>query len=425
MQSKYFYIKHTLIMAMAVLACSLSACSDDDAGGAVVVESFGPAGVRHGESIRFIGHNLDKVTSIAFVGATVEQAQFTGQTSTEIDVVIPEKTEEGQVILKTADGDITTKTVLSFNVQVTVESVPTHVKPGETITITGQYVNWIKEVWFTEDVMTDQFVSKSLNEVVLQVPMEAQTGPLSFYTGGTKPVSIDWTGGDIAVTLPTITSFSPTESVRGADLTITGTDLDLVAGVLFKGSEDPFTEFKSKSETEIVVTIPEYAARGKISLVPYSGVKIESADVLMLPLEPLTIYGDALDNGWVKWDGWGAGSSDVNNSDNVREGNKSIKVVFGGDWGGPLQAGGNTPTAGYADFAISVYGTPGTGGKAISLIVKGGSKESTEITIIEGEWTEYLLPLNSTFGDPPKLTEIIVQDHGWAGTIYIDAIGLR
>lgn len=426
MQSKYFHIKHTLIVATTILACCLSACSDDDgAGGPVVLDSFGPAGVKHGESIKFIGHNLDKVTSIAFVGATVDQAQFTGQTSTEIDVVIPEKTEEGQVILKTPDGDITTKTVLSFNVQVTVESVPTHVKPGETITITGKYVNWIKEVWFTEDVMTNQFISKSLNEVVLQVPLEAQTGPLSFYTGGTKPVTLDWPGDDIDVTLPAITSFSPTESVRGADLTITGTDLDLVAGVLFKGSEDPFTEFKSKSETQIVVTIPEYAARGKISLVPYSGVKIESADVLMLPLEPLTIYGDALANGWVKWDGWGGGSSDVDNNENVHEGNKSVKVVFGGDWGGPLQLSGNTPTAGYSDFAISIYGTPGTGGKVINLIAKGGSAESTEITIVEGEWTEYRLPLGSTFGNPKNLTEIILQDHGWAGTIYVDAIGLR
>jgi hypothetical protein len=396
----------------------------------VVLESFGPTGAKHGEPIKFVGHNLDKVTSIEFVGATVEKAQFTSQSSGEIDVVVPEKTEEGKVILKTADGDITSKTVLSFNVQVTVQSVPTHVKPGETIAITGEYVNWIKEVWFTEDVVADQFVSKSVNELVLQVPMAAQTGSLSFYTGGTNPESIDWGGGDIIVTLPAITSFTPTTSERGADLTITGTDLDLVMGVLFKGSDDPVTEFKSQSETEIVVTIPDYTNKGKISLVAFSGLKVESSAVLIMPLPPLeplgkVIYDDALRNGWTKG-GWGGGSADLNNSDNVREGEEAIKVVFAAGWGGPLQMGsGNMSTAGYTEFAISIFGTPGMGGKVVNLVVKGGTTEEKQITIVEGEWTEYRLPLSSTFGSPATITEIFLQDRDWSGTLYVDAIGLR
>lgn len=434
MQSKYFNIKYARVIAFALLACSLSACEADDdaAGGAVILESFGPTGVKHGEPIKFIGHNLDQVTAIEFVGVTIDKAQFSSQTSGEIDLVIPEQTEEGKVILKTPAGDITSKTVLSFNVKVTVESVgPMLVKPGQTITITGEYVNWIKEVWFTDDVVGDEFVSKSLNEVVLTVPMAAQTGPISFYMGGTKPESIDWTAGDMVVTLPTLTSFSPTESKRGDELTITGTDLDLVMGVLFKGSDDPATEFKSQSETEIVMTIPDYANKGKISLVAFSGIKIESSVVLVIPLPPLeplakVIYDDVLQNGWQKWGGWGGGSSDLDNSDNVRDGDKGIKLVSGGDWGAPIQlGGGNMPVDGHTMFAISIFGTPGTGGKVITLAVKGGSIESTEITIVEGDWTEYRLPLNTTFGDPDPITEIYIQDHGWAGTLYVDAIGLR
>ncbi len=84
------------------------------------------------------------------------------------------------------------------------------------------------------------------------------------------------------------------------------------------------TEFKSQSETEIVVTIPNFTNKGKISLVAYSGLSVESSKVLIMPLPPLeplakVIYDDALQNGWTKWGGWG-GTSDLDNSDNVREG---------------------------------------------------------------------------------------------------------
>ena len=182
---------------------------------------------------------------------------------------------------------------------------------------------------------------------------------------------------------------------------------------------------------QIKVIVPEYTNKGKISLVAHSGVVVESATVLVIPLPPLdplglVIYDDAPKNGWSKWGGWGGGSSDINNSDNVREGDKGIKVVFGGDWGGPIQmGGGNSSTSGFTHFAISIFGNPGTGGKVVNLIVKGGTIEEKQITIVEGEWTEYRLPLATTFGNPATLTELFMQDRGWAGTIYVDAIGMR
>jgi hypothetical protein len=432
MQSKCFSIRYSLVIAWAVLFCGLVSCdsNEDGASSQVVLESFGPSGVKHGESIKFIGRNLDKVTSIEFAGATVEKGGFSSQSSGLIELIVPSDTEEGTVTLKTPDGDILSKSILSFDVTVTVESVQAEVKPGNTLTITGEYVNWITEVWFTDGVVVDEFVSKSVDELVLIVPMEAQTGPLVFMTGGTEPEVID-SEEDLIVTLPTITSISPMLAERGEDLTITGTNLDLATGVLFKGSDAPVTTFKSKSETQIVVTIPDYTNKGKVSVVVASGVAVESSDVLTIPLPPLAalglaIYDDALQNGWQKWGGWGGGSSDLNNTDNVRQGDKGIKIVFGGDWGGPMQlGGGNSSTTGFTKFVLSIFGTPGTGGKVVNLIVKGGSTEEKQITIVEGEWTEYELPLTTTFGSPATITELFFQDRGWSGTLYVDHIGLR
>ena len=435
MQLKRFSIKSLLAFAWAVILFSgmVSCESDDDAASsAVVLESFGPTGVKHGESIQFIGRNLDKVTSIQFVGVMVDKGSFSSQSSDVITLVVPEATEEGTIIMKTPDTDIPSKSILSFDVTVTVASVSAEVKPGENLTITGEYVNWITEVWFEDGVVVDEFVSKSVNELVLVVPAEAQTGPLVFITGGTEPDVID-SEDDLIVTLPGITSFTPTTAERGEDITITGTDLDLVTGILFKGSDEPVAEaeFKSRTATEIVVTIPNYTNKGKISLVVASGVSVESSTILVIPLPPLaplafTIYDDALKNGWQKWGGWGGGSSDINNSDNVREGTKGIKIVFGNDWGGAMQlGGGNTSTAGFTKFVVNIFGTAGTGGKVVNLIVKGGTIEEKQITIVEGEWTEYEFSLTTVFGSPATLNELFFQDRGWAGTIYVDAIGLR
>ena len=249
MQLKSINIKYALMIACAALLGGLTSCDSDDEGSSqVILESFGPTGVKHGEPIKFIGRNLDKVTAIEFVGVTVEKGAFSSQSSAQIELVVPDATEEGKVTLKTTEGDVPSKAMISFDVTVTVTVIPAEVKPGTTMTITGEFVNWITEVWFTEDVMVDEFVSKSVNELVITVPLNAQTGPLVFITGGTEPDDFE-SEGDLNVTLPAITSFAPTLVERGDEITITGTDLDLVAGILFKGSDDPVTEFVDHTPT--------------------------------------------------------------------------------------------------------------------------------------------------------------------------------
>ncbi len=431
MQLKCSSIKYLLVIAWAALLFGTTSCdSDDEAGSSeVVLESFGPTGVKHGESIVFIGRNLDKVTAIEFVGLTVDKGSFTSQTSEKIEMIVADQIEEGKIILKTPDGDIQSKSTLSFEVTIDIATVSAEVRPGGTITITGEYVNWITEVWFPEEVVADEIVSKSVTEIVFTVPMEAQSGPLVFVYGGTEPDAID-SEDEVIVTLPKITSFAPTTVERGDEITITGEDLDLAEGVLFKGSDTPVTEFVEHTATQIKVLVPDYTNKGKISLVAFSGVKVESTDVLVIPLPPLAplglvIYDDAMKNGWSKWGGWGSGSSDINNTDNVRMGDKGIKIVFGGGWGGSFQAGGSSSTAGFTKFVLSIFGNPGTGGKVVNLIVKGGTTEEKQITIVEGEWTEYELPLSTTFGNPATITEMFFQDRDWSGTIYVDHIGLR
>ncbi len=420
-----------LICLMATAGFLTSCESNDEKSDQVELLSFGPSGVQHGEEISFIGNNLDQVDTIELPGVTLLKSAFVEQTSEVIVVVVPMETEEGFVTLKSRNGNIVSKTILSFEVPVTIETITAEAKPGSTITITGDFMNWVTEVTFAEGLVVSEFVSQSLNELVVTVPMEAQTGSVLLSTGGTEPLFIE-TEEELVVTLPTVTALAPNPVARGAELTITGTDLDLVSGILFKGLTVPVTEFVSATETEIKVVVPEEANQGKISLVTFSQLQVESPDALSLvgalpPLAALNVafYVDALQNGWQKWGGWGGGSSDIANADNVRDGTASIKVVFAADWGGPLQlGGGNSSTSGRTELAFSIFGGPGTNGQQLNVIAKGGSTEEKIVTMVEGEWTEFKIPL-SDFGNPASITEFIFQSRGWAGTIYVDHIGLR
>jgi RNase P/RNase MRP subunit p29 len=272
------------VLCMILSVALVTACNDDDEdvnSGEVQLLSFGPSGVKPGEEISFIGNNLDKVTSIELTGASVPSAAFTKQTTELITLNVPKETEEGLVTLKTSAGDIISKTMLSFEVPVTIKTVTATAKPGTNVTITGDFLNWVTGVRFARDTTVTKFVSQTLTELVVTVPINAQTGTLVLYSGGTEPLSTE-TEKELIVTLPGITAMSPNPAAKGKNLTITGTNLDLAEGVLFTGSAAAVTKFVSKSATQIVVTVPQDAAKGKVSLVTYSKVEVISKDDLKL-----------------------------------------------------------------------------------------------------------------------------------------------
>lgn len=423
-----------VLISLSVIILGLSSCEkDDDIGRTDHVQllSFGPAGVKHGEKVRVIGNHLDRVTAVQFVGATVESGSFEEHTSELIVLTVPMEAERGVITLKTTEGDVVSKSSFDLEVPVVISDLPAVVRPGENMTIKGEFLNWVTGIQFPQDTLVTEFVSRSMTELVVQVPITAQTGPLVFFSGGTVPLSIS-TESEVAVTLPAITSFSPVPVEREAELTLKGTDLDLVEGVVFQGVKDPVMFFVSKSPEQIVLRVPKEANKGKISLQAFSGVRVESANAIEIagdlpPLEPLghAFYDDDVKNGWSKWGGWGSGSLDMASAENVRDGVKSIKVTFGGGWGGTLQMGGSSATAGFTEFRFSIFGTPGTNGKKINVIVKGGSKEEHEVSIVEGEWTEYRWSIATDLGAPATIKEFILQDKDWSGTIFIDHIGLK
>ncbi len=502
-----------LVFFASILAL-VSACkkTDEINNGKVELLSFGPSGAKHGDTIYFIGHNLQKVTAIQLTGVTVASAAFLQQTSERITFLIPTSTQEGYATLKTPDGDVVSKTKINFNVTIKITSMTKQAKPGDNISIKGEYLNWIKQIVFAKDIAETTFVSKTYTELVVKVPAAAQTGKLLIYYVGTKPLTIE-TDSVLVVTLPAVTAMAPNPVLHATNLTVTGTNLDLVKEILFPNVTTAVSTFVSRTPTEIVVKVPGATKKGKLTLVANSGVKVASdADldvvfpvitalspnpvdhlvnltiagtnlnlvtgitfigvaapvttfvsqsatqiVVTVPagalkgklsfsvlnstltaesdvldyiggLPPLAdfaypIYTDGLKNGFQDWSWAGR---DMNSTEVVRQGTTSIKAMYGsgGYEGITLHNDGGPATSAYTKLEFSVFGTAGTGGKNVNLVINGGWGSPYVFTVMEGEWKTYSFNI-SDIGNPAALTEIIFQSAGWSGNIYIDHVGLR
>ncbi len=317
-----------LPIRLLVLTIFLSACdSDDDGNITTKLESFGPSPNLRGGQLVFIGNNLDQVTTIILPG-NVEVTDFVSKTKEAIVIVIPRETAvEGKVVLKTPTADIETISMLGIAEPIAITAIePTSVLPGGELTITGTYLNLIKEVIFETSKSVTEFESQSENEIVLIVPEDARTGIVVFSNGKESPILVK-SENPLTVIAPSITAMTPLNIKAGAVLTITGENLDLAKSVTFAGGAS-VTTFESQTETEITVSAPSNAQDGKIVLRPLSNVEVASSESITMAVPAIT----GMTPNPAK-----TGSNVVITGTNLDLVNK---VVFGGEKTGTLEAGG-------------------------------------------------------------------------------------
>lgn len=283
---------------MSVITCVLlgglflNSCSKDEVVSTPTLSVFGPSPALRGGELKFVGTNLDKVTSVVLAN-NVEVKDITKVSATEISITVPQEAMPGLVTLKTPTGDIKTKTPLTFSEPISIDTYTTaSVKAGDKFTITGDYLNLIAQVIFNDGAIVDstKFITKTRKKIELYVPKAAKTGKVAISNGATIPVLV-YTAGDATVTDPTtVTAISPIPVKPGANLTITGTYLDLIKSIILPDGNkiDSAAITINSAKTQIMVKVPLAAKEGTVKLLTYSGHEISSTDVMKLVSPAIT-----------------------------------------------------------------------------------------------------------------------------------------
>ena len=279
------------MMCLMLFSClTFTACDngdDEDTNqykGGISLNVFGPSPVSRGGVLRFLGSGMDKVTAVAISGCD-DITDIEVVSDTEIRVTVPQTAQPGLVVLKTPKGDITTKTELTFTEPIALEAfAPAEVKPGGELTITGEYLNLIKEVIFADEVTVpaDEFVSQSRQEIKVIVPDSAQTGKFILSDGAEIPNWI-YSEGELEVTLPSVEApLDLVDKKPGDVIRVSGENFDLVKKVQMpNGDEVEFTMTASSEGDELTFTLPDNVSDGEVMVLPASDVKVVVATVVV------------------------------------------------------------------------------------------------------------------------------------------------
>ena len=239
-----------------------------------------------GDVVTIKGDYLNLMHGVIFAGSdTIKEAEFVGHDRYTIQVKIPAEARTGVITLTDTIKDGTsleTKEELTIN---TPEATPIKdrtIKAGEILSIKGSSFDQIVSVKF-EGATVDaaDFKSQSAAEITVAVPAKATDGTFYVVTKSGIEVPV----GNIITVVPTELVATPNPVKNGAELTITGKDMDLITGIAFPNAAA--SQLNKVETTKVTATVPEDAqettkegngiilslANGKTVTVAYTLVK--------------------------------------------------------------------------------------------------------------------------------------------------------
>lgn len=300
--SVIFLVGLLLSGGLCMTSCDNDEISTNQYVGGISLNVFGPSPVLRGGELRFLGSGMDRVAAVVFPGGS-EVTEITVVSDTEIRVTVPQDAQPGQVVLKTPDGDITTKTELTYLEPVSIESFsPASVRPGDELTITGEYLNLMHAVVFTDEVtvLEENFIEHTRQTIRLIVPKEARSGRIAVSDTASVMPNIMYAEGELTVALPSVPEVvGKTEVETGDIIEIMGQDFDLVASLKFSdGTVIPFEGLTITEEEGnryvLSFVVPEGVSDGEVYMVTASGVEILVLTLQMKKPEACTMAGSGL-----------------------------------------------------------------------------------------------------------------------------------
>lgn len=269
----------------------------------IVIKSITPSAMP-GDVIEIKGDDdgyLNLIHSMAFAdNVVVSEKDFLEHDRYTIKVKVPEDAKTGKLQFYTADltvGDaakldyqivlsddrliVGTPTVAKVKGRNEVDAEGTiTAKAGETVTVTGDYMQLIKAVKVGGVEITELTIAEDGKSLSFVLPAEAPDGAIDLVCKS----DVEVPAAMVETVRPSDCVAAPAPVKAGAALTISGKDMDLVTAVEFDNADALSGEAISVAADKVVVTaVPETATEGKLRLVMANGQKVEVEFTLVKP----------------------------------------------------------------------------------------------------------------------------------------------
>ena len=235
-----------------------------------------------GDVVTIKGDYLNLMHGVIFAGSdTIKEAEFVGHDRYTIQVKIPAEARTGVITLTDTSKDgasLETKEELTINTPEVTPIKDRNIKAGEVLSIKGASFDQIASVKF-EGATVDaaDFKSQSAAEITVAVPVKATDGTFYVVTKSGIEVPV----GNIITVVPTQLVATPNPVKNGAELTITGKDMDLITGIAFPNAAE--SKLNKVETTKVTSTVPEDAQEGDITLSLANGKTVTVAYTLVKP----------------------------------------------------------------------------------------------------------------------------------------------
>lgn len=235
-----------------------------------------------GDVLTIEGDYLNNITSVIFAnGATMDAENFKSQTRYQIQLVIPAEAGEGRFQISDGNNYMYSEGALVINTpEIDANNAigKTLIKAGETEVLRGTSLDQIASIELNgATVEAADFKSQTASEITFIISSKVADGEITAVTKSGIRIPF----GEITTVVPSQLVATPSPIKNGAELTITGKDMDLITGIAFPNAKE--SKLNKVETTKVTSTVPEDAQEGDITLSLDNGKTVTVAYTLVKP----------------------------------------------------------------------------------------------------------------------------------------------
>lgn len=235
-----------------------------------------------GDVLTIEGDYLNNITSVIFAnGATMDAENFKSQTRYQIQLVIPAEAGEGRFQISDGNNYMYSEGALSINApEIDANNAigKSLIKAGETEVLRGTSLDQIASIELNgATVEAADFKSQTASEITFVISSKVADGEITAVTKSGIRIPF----GEITTVVPSQLVATPSPIKNGAELTITGKDMDLITGIAFPNAKE--SKLNKVETTKVTATVPEDAQEGDITLSLDNGKTVTVAYKLVKP----------------------------------------------------------------------------------------------------------------------------------------------